>query len=43
MNKKVNLMIGSGILSAYLSANLIKKRKDNCNDKVFKKKMYKSL
>ena len=26
MNKKVNLIIGSGVLGAYLSANLIKKK-----------------
>ena len=38
MNEKVNLVIGFGILSAYLSANLIKKTKGNCNNKIFKKK-----
>ena len=39
MNKKVNLIIGSGVLGAYLSADLIKKkRKSNCDYKVFKEK-----
>ena len=26
MNKKINLVIGSGVLGAYLSADLIKKK-----------------
>ena len=27
MNKKINLIIGSGVLGAYLSAELLKKKK----------------
>ena len=42
MNKKINLIIGSGVLGAYLSADLIKKKeKVIVTTRSLKKEMYK--
>ena len=41
MNKKINLIIGSGVLGAYLSADLIKKKeKVIVTTRYLRKKMY---
>ena len=41
MNKKINLIIGSGVLGAYLSADLIKKKeKVIVTTRSLRKKMY---
>ena len=41
MNKKVNLIIGSGVLGAYLSADLIKKKeKVSVTTRFLRKKMH---